>query len=153
MEYYAKQSETANSLYILVVAIAVLAGVGAGFGSANTMYAAVQSRTSEIGTLRALGFSRLAILASFEVEALTLSMAGFLCGVALSLALAALVGRLQGGIAFTSSTFTTNLVTLSIGAGDLGQAGTLAVMIGLLGGLGPAYRAARLRPIEALRKA
>jgi len=153
LDYYAKQSETANSLYVLVVAIAVLAGVGAGFGSANTMYAAVQSRTAEIGTLRALGFSRRAILTSFEVEALALSLAGFVCGVVLALGLAAVLRRVQGGIAFTSATFTTNVVTLSIQASDLVQACGLAVLIGLFGGLGPAYRAARLRPIEALRKA
>ena len=56
-EYYAKQAESANALYVLVIGIAVLAGIGAGFGAANTMYAAVQARTAEIGTLRALGFS------------------------------------------------------------------------------------------------
>src|SRR5439155_485647 len=51
--YYAKQSESANTLYVLVVGIAVLAGIGAGFGAANNMYAAVQARTAEIGKLRA----------------------------------------------------------------------------------------------------
>ena len=61
-DYYAKQSESANSLYVLVIGIAVLSGIGAGFGASNTMYAAVQARTAEIGTLRALGFSRAAIL-------------------------------------------------------------------------------------------
>ena len=68
-DYYAKQAESANTLYVLVVGIAVLAGIGAGFGAANTMYAAVQARTAEIGTLRALGFSRGSILWSFQVEA------------------------------------------------------------------------------------
>jgi len=152
-DYYAKQAESANALYVLVVGIAVLAGIGAGFGAANTMYAAVQARTGEIGTLRALGFSRGAILWSFQVEAITLSCLGFLLGAALALLLAQLIGWLLGGIAFGASTFTTNVITLRIAPGDLGAALLLAVAIGLAGGLGPAWRAARLRPIEALRKA
>jgi ABC-type antimicrobial peptide transport system permease subunit len=152
-EYYATQAESANALYILVVGIAVLAGIGAGFGAANTMYASVQARTGEIGTLRALGFSRGAILWSFQVEAIALSCLGFLLGAALALLLAQLIGWLLGGIAFGASTFTTNVVTLRIAAGDLAAALLLAVVIGLAGGLGPAWRAARLRPIEALRKA
>jgi len=152
-DYYTKQSETAGSLYVFVIAIAVLAGIGAGFGSANTMYAAVQTRTAEIGTLRAIGFTRRAILLSFQLEALTLSLVGFALGALLSLGLAALVRAALGGIAFGAATFTTNVVTLEIAARDLGRAGALALAIGLLGGLGPAWRAARLRPIEALRKA
>jgi ABC-type antimicrobial peptide transport system permease subunit len=152
-DYYAKQSETANSLYIFVVAIAVLAGIGAGFGSANTMYAAVQSRIAEIGTLRALGFPRSAILTAFQIESIALSLLGFALGALLSVGLAALVRLLLGGIAFAAATFTTNVVTLTIGAGDLARACLLALTIGLCGGLGPAWRAARLRPIEALRKA
>ena len=47
-----------GTLYVIVIGVAVLAGIGAGFGAANTMYAAVQSRTAEIGTLRALGLAR-----------------------------------------------------------------------------------------------
>ncbi len=152
-DYYAKQSETAGSLTFLVVAIAILAGTGAGFGAANTMYASVQSRTGEIGTLRALGFPRAAILISFEIESLVLSVAGFLVGAVLSLALAEALRQLLGGVAFGASTFTTNVVTLSIGPRDLVLCLGLSLAIGLLGGLGPAWRAARLRPIEALRKA
>src|SRR5262249_42002847 len=86
-DYYAKQSESANSLYVLVIGIAVLAGIGAGFGAANTMYAAVQARTAEIGTLRALGFSRGSILAAFEVEAVALSAVGFVLGALCAVAL------------------------------------------------------------------
>lgn len=152
-DYYAKQSETAASLRFLVTAIAILAGTGAGFGAANTMYASVQARIAEIGTLRALGFSRRAILISFELEALVLSVLGFAAGAGLTLALAMLLRELLGGIAFGAQTFTTNVVTLSVAPADLVPTLGLALVIGLVGGLGPAWRAARLRPIEALRRA
>ncbi len=56
-DYYAKQAASADALYIVVGGLALLAGIGAAFGATNTLYAAVQARTREIGTLRALGFS------------------------------------------------------------------------------------------------
>jgi len=152
-EYYAKQSETASSLYFLVTAIAILAGTGAGFGAANTMYASVQARIAEIGTLRALGFSRRSILLSFELEALVLSLLGFAVGAGLTYVLAWVLRAWLGGIAFGAQTFTTNVVTLSVAPADLLRTLWLALAIGLLGGLGPAWRAAKLRPIEALRHA
>lgn len=152
-EYYAKQAETSSSLTFLVFAIAILAGTGAGFGASNTMYASVQSRTAEIGTLRALGFSRRAILISFEIESVVLAVAGFALGAVLSLALAEVLRHVLGGVTFGARTFTTNVVVLSITARDLVLALGLSLAIGLLGGLGPAWRAAKLRPIEALRKA
>jgi ABC-type lipoprotein release transport system permease subunit len=152
-DYYAKQSESANTLYILVVGIAVLAGIGAGFGAANTMYAAVQARTAEIGTLRALGFPRAAILSAFEIEAVALSVIGFLIGGACAFGLSRLIESSLGGIAFGASTFTINVVTLRLGSADLEGALALALIIGICGGLGPAWRAARLRPLEALHKA
>jgi ABC-type lipoprotein release transport system permease subunit len=151
-DYYAKQSESANSLYILVVAIAVFSGIGAGFGAANTMYAAVQSRVAEIGTLRALGFSRGSILLAFQLEALLLAVAGFVAGAGLSVVLAASVGHWLKGIGFGAATFTTNVVQLRVGAGDLIASFVLTLVIGLFAGLGPAARAASLRPIEALRR-
>jgi ABC-type antimicrobial peptide transport system permease subunit len=152
-DYYAKQSESANSLYVLVIGIAVLAGVGAGFGAANTMYAAVQARTAEIGTLRALGFSRRSILVAFQIEAVALSLLGFALGAALSMLLSVLLDWLLGGIAFGAETFTTNVITLRVSPSDLIGALGLALLVGILGGFGPAWRAARLKPIEALRKA
>lgn len=151
-EYYAKQSESANSLYILVVAIALFSGIGAGFGAANTMYAAVQSRITEIGTLRALGFSRASILLAFQLEGLLLALLGFAAGSAITYVFAATLGSLLRGIAFGAATFTTNVVALEVRAGDLAIALLLAGGIGLLGGFGPAYRAARMRPMEALRR-
>jgi putative ABC transport system permease protein len=152
-EYYAKQSESANSLYTLVIGIAVLAGIGAGFGAANAMYAAVQARMAEIGTLRALGFSRRAILVAFQIEAVALAAVGFVIGAVCAWGLSRLIGVLLGGIAFGAATFTTNVITLRVSAGDLVGALILAITIGVFGGLGPAWRAARMRPIEALRKA
>ena len=152
-EYYSKQSESANTLYVLVVGIAVLAGIGAGFGAANNMYAAVQARTAEIGTLRALGFSRAAILTSFQVEALAVAGLGFVLGAVCALVLSACLRVLLGGIGFGAATFTINVITLNVSAADLVAALVLALVIGTAGGFGPAWRAARLRPIEALRKA
>src|SRR6185295_3518783 len=98
-------AKSANSLYVLVVGIAVLAGVGAGFGAANTMYAAVQARTAEIGTLRALGFSRATILVAFQLEAVALAGVGFLLGAVSAVGLAALLRVVMGGIAFGAATF------------------------------------------------
>jgi ABC-type lipoprotein release transport system permease subunit len=152
-EYYADQAESSGTLFVLVVAIAVLAGLGAGFGAANTLYASVAARVAEIGTLRALGFPRGSILASFELEALLLGLAGFALGAPLSLAAAAWLGHALQGVAFGASTFTNNVVAVRVAPGDLAVALGLSLAIGLFSGLGPAWRAARLRPVDALRRA
>jgi len=151
--YYAKQAESANTLYVLVVGLALLAGVGAVFGATNTLYAAVQSRTAEIGTLRAIGFSRASILLAFLVESLATALCGFLVGGACAWGLGWLVSWALGGVGFGAATFTTSVIQLRVGAGDLGAALLLSLIVGLLGGFAPARYAARLRPVEALRKA
>jgi len=152
-DYYAKQAESANSLYFIVFGLALLAGIGATFGATNTLYAAVQSRRAEIGTLRALGFSKASILFSFLVESVCLAAGGLAIGAVLAALLGWGVSTLLGGIGFGAQTFTTSVVTLRVGAGDLIGAALLAGLIGVFGGLAPAMRAARMRPIEALRKA
>lgn len=152
-EYYEKQAESANALYVIVVGLAVLAGIGATFGATNTLYAAVQSRRAEIGTLRALGFSRASILFSFLIESLVIALGGFAIGAAVATALGAFVSWLLGGIAFGAATFTTSVIQLRVAPGDLVAALAMALVIGVAGGLAPAARAARLRPIEALRRA
>jgi ABC-type lipoprotein release transport system permease subunit len=151
--YYAKQAESANTLYVIVIGLALLAGIGAVFGAANTMYAAVQARTAEIGTLRALGFSRAAIIIAFVFESLLLAVAGFAVGAVLAWALGLALSAALGGIAFGAATFTTNVIQLRITAADLWLPLALALAIGGLGGFFPALRAARLRPIEALHRA
>ena len=81
------------------------------------MYAAVQARTAEIGTLRALGFSRAAILRAFLLESFGVSMVGFVLGAIGTLLLAALLGVVMGGIGFAAATFSTNVVTLRVERG------------------------------------
>ncbi|MAE96285.1 MAG: multidrug ABC transporter permease [Deltaproteobacteria bacterium] len=152
-EYYAKQAESADPFYVLVIGLALLAGVGATFGATNTLYASVQARTAEIGTLRALGFSRTSILSAFLVESLAISALGLLVGGLLAIGLAGGISSALGGIAFGAQTFSTNVVELRIGIFDLLLAAILCLMIGLAGGFFPALRAARMRPVEALRKA
>jgi hypothetical protein len=150
-DYYAKQAESANSLYAIVVTIALLAGMGAGFGAANTMYAAVRARRVEIGTLRAIGFSRRTILVAFQIEALILAMMGFVLGVLLAFVGSFSVHFFFGSIGFKAQTFSTSVVTLRLTASDLARAFVLATFVGLASGIGPAWRAATLRPVEALR--
>jgi ABC-type lipoprotein release transport system permease subunit len=152
-EYYAQQAETASALYWIVIGLALLAGIGATFGATNTLYAAVQARRAEIGTLRALGFSRASIRLAFLLEALALALLGFALGGLLAAGLGRALSLLLGGIAFGATTFTTNVIELRVGAGDLSLALFLSLAIGLVGGFFPAARAARLRPVEALRKA
>jgi len=152
-EYYAKQAESAKVLYVLVVGLAVLAGVGAVFGATNTMYASVQARVAEIGTLRALGFARASVLQAFLIESIAIAALGLLLGVAVAWPLGLGVSKALGGIGFGAATFSTNVITLRVGAFDVAVAAALAGAIGLFGGLAPAWRAARLRPVEALHRA
>jgi putative ABC transport system permease protein len=151
--YYAKQAESANTLYVLVVGLAVLAGVGAVFGATNTLYAAVQARTGEIGTLRAIGFSRASILLAFLVEALVTALLGFAVGGSLAWLLGLVVSWALGGIGFGAATFTTSVIQLHVGLGDLAAALLLSLAVGVLGGFAPALHAARRRPVDALREA
>jgi putative ABC transport system permease protein len=150
-EYYAKQAASADALYWVVGGLAALAGLGAAFGATNTLHAAVRARTREIGTLRALGFSRAAIAASFLFEAALIALAGFALGGGLASLGAAVISAAVGDVSMFAADGTA-LVALHVGARDLAAALALALAIGLGGALAPALRAARLRPIEALRK-
>ncbi len=151
-EYYAKQADSANTFLLIVVGLAVLAGIGAAFGAINTLYASVQARRAEIGTLRAIGFSRGAVLVAFLLESLALALVGFAAGTLLAAIAGRAVSALLGGIGFAVNTFSTSVIEISVGLGDCLMALALSLAIGIVGGFFPAVRAARLQPVEALRK-
>jgi ABC-type lipoprotein release transport system permease subunit len=151
--YYREQAETANSLYVLVLTLAVVMATGAVFGALNTMYAAVASRTAEIGTLRALGFGRGAILASFLTESLLLAAGGLVAGALLAALAVFAINTLLSGVQFSMMTFTVATVLLRLSpTGALLGVG-FAAAIGVVGGFAPAWRAAHLRVVDALHRA
>src|SRR5262249_13545903 len=119
----------------------------------NTMYAAVASRTAEIGTLRALGFGRAAILRSFLGESMVLAGAGFLAGTALAALAVLAVNTVLSGVQVSMMAFSVATGRLHLTPGSLLGGLAVAGLIGLLGGLAPAWRAARLRVVDALHRA
>ncbi len=148
-EYYATQSQTLSAIIRTIgFAIAGLMAIGAIFGAVLTMYTAVATRTREIATLRALGFNATAVVVSVLAE---------------SLALAAIGGTIGGIVAYVGfngyQTSTINFQTFSqvafafrVTAGLLIAGLIWALAMGLLGGLFPALRAARLPISKALRE-
>ncbi|HJQ83275.1 MAG TPA: ABC transporter permease [Candidatus Binatia bacterium] len=151
--FYREQAETANSLYVLVITLGVVMATGAVFGALNTMYAAVAGRTAEIGTLRALGFARGAILVSFLTESLLLAAGGLVAGAALAALAVIAINTLLSGVQFSMMTFTVATVLLRVTPAGFLLALVFATAVGVFGGLAPAWRAAHLRVVDALHRA
>jgi ABC-type lipoprotein release transport system permease subunit len=150
--YYTEQAETANSLYILVLTLAVVMATGAVFGALNTMYAAVASRTAEIGTLRALGFGR--ARSRLVPHRIAAPRRRRLVAGALLAALAVFaINTLLSGVQFSMMTFTVATVLLRLSPAGALLGFVFAAAIGLFGGLAPAWRAAHLRVVDALHRA
>ncbi|HEY4556295.1 MAG TPA: ABC transporter permease [Lysobacter sp.] len=148
LDFFSKQSETLTFLIrMLTNVITVIMAFGALFGALNTMYSAVSARTREIGTLRALGFGRLPVIASVMAESLVLAVAGGLIGAVLAYVLfnGYSVSTLSPG-SFTQVAFNFAVTPALVLQGLL-----WALAIGFLGGLMPALRAARIPVTEALR--
>lgn len=148
LEYFSAQSETLTFLIrLLTNVITVIMAFGALFGALNTMYSAVSARTREIGTLRALGFGRIPVIASVMAEALVLAVTGGLIGAVLAFVLfnGYSVSTLSPG-SFTQVAF-----NFAVTPALIGQGLAWALLIGFLGGLMPALRAAKLPVTEALR--
>lgn len=148
-EYYAEQS---TMLYNLITGlgtlIAVIMGLGAMFGALNTMYTAVAARTREIATLRALGFRSGPVVVSVLVESLLLALAGGLVGAAV--AWWAFDGFRAATLNFSS--FSQVAFAFDVSASLVLRGIVFALVIGLIGGLFPAVRAARQPVSEALRE-
>ena len=147
--YFGSQSSgmTAQIGFLTTIVTAIMA-FGALFGALNTMYSAVSARTREIGTLRALGFGRLPVVASVMAEAMALSLVGGVLGAGVSFLLfnGYSVSTLGGG--FTQVAF-----NFAVTPALVVQGLVWALAIGFLGGLLPALRAARLPVTTALRAA
>jgi putative ABC transport system permease protein len=147
-DFFSAQAKVADRLRSLVLIVGIIVGTGAAFGGMNTMYAAVARRTREVGVLRTLGFGKGAVLASFLVESMILGAAGGAVGDALAMAISAATGLdhhlMSVGALVFSSTFTFS----ALGGGVLA-----AILIGIAGGVPPAWRAARLPIVESLREA
>jgi len=149
VDYYREQSEmTANFLRILGTALTIIFSVGAVVGAMITMYAAVANRTGEIGTLRAMGFQRSVILSAFLVESLLLGFVGGLGGLFLASFLQFFTVSTTNFQTFAELAFQFRL-NVEIVAEGLG----FALVMGFAGGLLPAFRAARMNIVEALREA
>ncbi len=148
-EYYERQSQTLQTVIRTVgFAIAALMGIGAVFGAINTMYNAVASRSREIATLRALGFGSVPVVVSVLAEAVALSFAGGVIGGLI--AWAAFDGYQTSTMNFQS--FSQVAFAFAVTPSLLAVALLYAVLMGLLGGLLPAIRAARLPVVTALRQ-
>ena len=148
-DYFAAQSDVLNSIITTIgFLIAGLMGIGAVFGAVNTMYTAVASRTREIATLRALGFGNFPVVFSVLSEAVALSLVG------------GIIGGLVAWIAFDGyQTSTMNFQSFSqvafafaVTPKLLTTALIYSILMGLVGGMLPAIRAARLPVVTALRE-
>ena len=148
-DYYAAQSSVVyNMITGLGTLIAVIMGLGAVFGALNTMYTAVSGRTREIATLRALGFRAGPVVISVVSESLMLAFAGGLIGAGLAwLAFDGYRAATLNWASFSAITF-----AFDVNAGLLIQGIVFAMIIGLIGGLFPAIRAARQPVAQALRE-
>ena len=148
-EFYAAQSGLlANLLRSLGLFVTIIMAFGAIFGALNTMYAAVGSRTKEIGTLLALGFSRGAVLFSFLIESVLLCLIGGAVGCLLALPVS---GFTTGTMSF--STFSELAFRFQITPGMLLAGLGFSAVMGLVGGFFPARKAASMPIVEALRQA
>lgn len=145
--FYREQSEMMSKfIRILGLALTLFFSVGAVLGAMVTMYTAVANRTREIGTLRALGFGKEEILLAFVTESVLLGIIGGLGGVAAASSLQLITISTMNWQSFSELAFGFTL-TPAIAMYTIG----FAILMGLLGGLLPAWRASHLAIVDALR--
>jgi putative ABC transport system permease protein len=147
-DYYESQSvTTATLIRIFATFVTTILSIGAVFGAMNTMYAAVAYRTREIGTLRALGFSRFRIITAFLAESVALAVIGGVIGCVLALPVHGLSTGAMNMQSFSELAFKFRITPGLIVAGMI-----FSAVMGAVGGLLPALRAARLPVAYSLRE-
>lgn len=146
--YFAAQTlKTGGQLGVLAVVLTTVMGAAAALGAVNTMLASVGARTREVGVLVSIGYPGRSVFLSFLAEAALVGLAGALIGCVLVLPLN---GVRSGTTNFES--FTEVAFAFRVTPGLLGISAAVAVLLGLLGGALPAWRASRLPPTAALRR-
>ena len=146
-KYYAEQSEImAKFLRILGISLTIIFSLGAIIGAMITMYSAVANRTTEIGTLRALGFQRRSILTAFLVESLLLGFLGGLAGLFFASFLQFFTVSTMNFQSFAELAFSFTLTYEIFYKGMV-----FSLVMGFVGGLLPALRASRMIIVDALR--
>ncbi len=144
--YYAQQTSSGAPIEFVGWVVALIMAIGSCFAAMNTMYAAVAYREREIGTLRMLGFSRASILGCFVLESLMLAVLGWVLAV---LAMLPVNGLSTGTM--NNATFSEVVFQMKLTPAVLGWALLFALIMGLIGGLAPAWQAARREIVRALR--
>jgi putative ABC transport system permease protein len=146
-DFYTQQSQLLGRiLQILALVITSIMAIGAIFGAINTMYAAVASRSHEIAVLLTLGFHPRSVLASFLVESALIAVVGGVIGALLALPVNGIVTSTTNWASFSEIAFSFRITPVLLLAGLL-----FAVVMGLVGGFFPAWRAARMQVVEAIR--
>lgn len=147
VEYYDKESRALTSMItVLGGIVAVIMGIGAIFGALNTMYSAVAERGREIATMRALGFGGASVVTSFIIESLFIAFLGGLLGCVAVLPLNGLTTGTINWQTFSHLAFAFKITPPLLVAGII-----FALLMGFLGGVFPAIRAARRPVAQALR--
>jgi len=147
IDYFEEQSESARELRIIGLSVAFLMAIGAVFAAMNTMYAAISSRTKEIGTLRALGFSRSSVTISFVIESMLLALPGGVLGCILATPVHGMTTGTMNMRAFADVTF-----AFTISWPIIFGAMAFSALIGLFGGFLPARMGASIPIVQALRE-
>lgn len=136
----------ATFLRVLGISLTIIFSLGATIGAMITMYAAVATRTGEIGTLRALGFARTSILAAFLFEAVFLGLIGGSVGLLLASLMQFFTVSTLNFQTFSELAFTF-VLTPNIAISGI----SFSLVMGLVGGVLPTVRAARMEITDALR--
>ena len=145
-DYFKELTKAGDPIKVLGNLITLILTGAAIFAAMNTMYAAVAGRTKEIGTLRALGFRQREILASFQWESIFLCLTGGILGSGLAL----FANGIQTGTT-SFETFSDVSFAFTITPGLMAQGVAFSLVMGLLGGFLPAWRASRIPLTEAMR--
>jgi putative ABC transport system permease protein len=146
-EYYEAQSRTVTTLItVLGGLVAVVMGLGAVLGALNTMYSAVAERSREIAVLRALGFGGGSVIVSFLAESMWIALVGGSAGCLLALPVNGITTGTMNWQTFSHLAFAFRITPDLLGLGL-----AFAVLMGVVGGLPPAIRAARANVSRTLR--